>query len=284
LLDSDLTVLQVSNVSKDYPTPRGPLTVLSDVTFSLAPGEAAAITGPSGSGKSSLLYILGALEPPSAGSVTLGGRNPFTLGPPEVADFRNAEIGFVFQDHCLLPQCSVLENVLVPTLVASRPGRAGGTGGSARGHAEPRTSESEARHQRKLALGMGPQRHWKKSRAGEAEEEDDPAHLARTLIEQVGLGDRIDHRPGELSGGEKQRVAIARALVRQPRLVLCDEPTGNLDQASASTAAALLLDLHRRHQNILIVVTHSARLASEFPIRFELAEKRLTRVTQTATP
>ncbi len=122
-------MLEVSHVGKDYPTPRGPLTVLSDVTFSLAPGEAAAITGPSGSGKSSLLYMLGALEPPSAGSVTLGGRNPFTLEPGELADFRNQEIGFVFQDHCLLPQCSVLENVLVPTLVATRSGRAGGAGG-----------------------------------------------------------------------------------------------------------------------------------------------------------
>ena len=122
-------MLQVSNVSKHYPTPRGPLTVLSDVTFSLSPGEAAAITGPSGSGKSSLLYVLGALEPPSAGSVTLGGRNPFTLGPSELADFRNGEIGFVFQDHCLLPQCSVLENVLVPTLVANNKGqRAKGRG------------------------------------------------------------------------------------------------------------------------------------------------------------
>jgi lipoprotein-releasing system ATP-binding protein len=241
-------VLQVSNVSKDYPTPRGPLAVLSDVTFSLAPGEAAAITGPSGSGKSSLLYVLGALEPPSAGSVTLGGRNPFTLGPSDLADFRNQEIGFVFQDHCLLPQCSVLENVLVPTLVAARngwAGRAGRAGG-----------------------------------AGGAGADDDPSRLARTLIEQVGLGGRIDHRPGELSGGEKQRVAIARALIRHPRLVLCDEPTGNLDQASASAVAALLLDLHRRQQNILIVVTHSARLASEFPIRFELAEKTLTRVSR----
>jgi lipoprotein-releasing system ATP-binding protein len=225
-------VLEVSNVSKDYPTPRGPLAVLSDITFSLAPGEAAAVTGPSGSGKSSLLYILGALEPPSSGSVTLGGRNPFTLAPSALADFRNGEIGFVFQDHCLLPQCSVLENVLVPTLVAT----------DGRGQA------------------------------------GDPVRLARVLIEQVGLGDRIDHRPGELSGGEKQRVAIARALIRQPRLVLCDEPTGNLDQTSASTVAALLLNLHQRQQNILIVVTHSARLASEFPIRFELSEKRLTRV------
>ena len=108
------------------------------------------------------------------------------------------------------------------------------------------------------------------------------AKSTRTLIEQVGLSDRIDHRPGELSGGEKQRVAIARALVRQPRLVLCDEPTGNLDQASASTVAALLLDLHRRQQNILIVVTHSSRLAAEFPIRFELADKHLTRVSERA--
>ena len=252
-------MLQVSNVSKDYPTPRGPLAVLSDVTFSLDPGEAAAITGPSGSGKSSLLYVLGALEPPSAGSVTLGGRNPFALGPSDLADFRNREIGFVFQDHCLLPQCSVLENVLVPTLVATRTSRSGA-----------RLPWPERQRRQPDRNGRG--------------QEDEPARLARTLIEQVGLGDRIDHRPGELSGGEKQRVAIARALVRQPRLVLCDEPTGNLDQASASTVAALLLDLHRRQQNILIVVTHSSRLASEFPIRFELAERTLTRVSKMTQP
>lgn len=222
-------MLEVTNVSKHYSTPRGPLTVLSDVTFSLKPGEAAAITGPSGSGKSSLLYILGALEPPSTGTVTLGGRDPFQLAPAALADFRNAEIGFVFQDHCLLPQCSVLENVLVPTLVAA--GDRGGKG--------------------------------------------DAVQLARSLVEQVGLGDRIEHRPGELSGGEKQRVAIARALIRKPRLLLCDEPTGNLDQASASAVGALLLDLHRRQQNILIVVTHSPKLASAFPIRLEIGEQRM---------
>src|SRR5436190_8868911 len=110
-------MLQVANLSKDYPTPRGALAVLSDVSFSLAPGDAAAIMGPSGSGKSSLLYLLGALEPPTTGTVTLGGSNPFTLSPAAVADFRNSQIGFVFQDHCLLPQLSVLENVLVPTFV-----------------------------------------------------------------------------------------------------------------------------------------------------------------------
>ena len=227
-------MLTVSNVSKQYPTPRGPLQVLSDVTFTLSPGDAAAITGPSGSGKSSLLYILGALEPPTSGTVTLGDHNPFALSADGLADFRNAEIGFVFQDHCLLPQCSVLENVLVPTLVGTSAATSGATAGDDR------------------------------ARAG-------------SLIEQVGLGDRIDHRPGELSGGEKQRVAIARALIRQPRLVLCDEPTGNLDQASASIVASLLLDLHHHQQNILIVVTHSAMLASEFPIRFEIVDSRLTR-------
>ncbi len=223
-------MLQVSNVSKHYSTPRGPLVVLSDVTFALAPGEAAVVTGPSGSGKSSLLHVLGALDPPSSGTVTLDGRNAFTLPPKAMAEFRNAQVGFVFQDHCLLPQCSVLENVLVPTLVASN-----GAGGV--------DDRSRARH----------------------------------LIEQVGLADRVDHRPGELSGGEKQRVAIARALIRQPRLVLCDEPTGNLDQQSASVVASLLLDLHRRQQNILVVVTHSERLAAQFPIRFELTDRKLVR-------
>ena len=221
-------MLTVSHVNKQYPAPHGPLTVLSDVTFSLAPGEAAAITGPSGSGKSSLLYMLGALEPPTSGEVALDGRNPFTLAPAALADFRNAEIGFVFQDHCLLPQCTVLENVLVPTLVA------------------------------KQADGSGA--------------------LARTLLDQVGLSGRLEHRPSELSGGEKQRVAIARALIRRPKLLLCDEPTGNLDPKSAATVASLLLDLHRRQQNILIVVTHSERLANEFPIRFEIDEGRVRRV------
>jgi lipoprotein-releasing system ATP-binding protein len=100
------------------------------------------------------------------------------------------------------------------------------------------------------------------------------------LIDQVGLGDRIDHRPGELSGGERQRVAIARALIRRPRLLLCDEPTGNLDRAAADNVASLLVDLHQRQQSILIVVTHSVQLASRFPIRFELIDGRLRRSDQ----
>jgi len=222
-------LLQVADVGKEYPTPRGPLRVLSDVSFTLGSGEAAAIMGPSGSGKSSLLYILGALEPPSSGTVALDGCNPFQLAPADLARFRNTSIGFVFQDHCLLPQCTVLENVLIPTLIA-------------------RTSENAA------------------------------TERARSLVAAVGLSDRVDHRPGELSGGERQRVAIARALVRSPRLLLCDEPTGNLDRASADAVASLLLGLHRNEGGILIVVTHSSQLASRLPVRFELADRRLRRV------
>ena len=198
------------------------------MSFSLEPGDAAAIMGPSGSGKSSLLYVLGALEPPSSGTITLDGQNPFQLSPDGLAAFRNRSVGFVFQDHCLLPQCTVLENVLVPTLVA--------------------------------------------------EDDGGDAKRARDLVEQVGLSGRIDHRPGELSGGERQRVAIARALVRAPRMLLCDEPTGNLDRASADQIAALLLDLHHRQHGVLIVVTHSAQLAARFPIRFELQDRQLHRV------
>src|SRR5262249_45306543 len=220
-------MLQVTDLTKDYPTPRGPLRVLDRVSLDMAPGDAAAIMGPSGSGKSSLLYVLGALEPPTAGRVTLDGRNPFELPPDALAAFRNGQIGFVFQDHCLLPQCTVLENVLVPTLVAPKP-------------------QAKA-----------------------------DAARARELIAQVGLADRVDHRPGELSGGERQRVAIARALIRGPRLLLCDEPTGNLDHASAEHVAGMLLELHHTRQTILIVVTHSAELAGKLPRRYELRDGAL---------
>jgi lipoprotein-releasing system ATP-binding protein len=219
-------MLHVTQLTKEYPTPRGALRVLSNVSFEMAPGDAAAIMGPSGSGKSSLLYILGGLEPPSSGTIALDGRNPFQLKPADLAAFRNKEIGFVFQDHCLLPQCTVLENVLIPTLVA--PGA-------------------------------------------------DDLSRARQLIEQVGLADRIDHRPAELSGGERQRVAIARALVRGPRLLLCDEPTGNLDRAAADNVASVLLDLHRAKNTILVVVTHSLQLAEKLPTRFDLLDARLER-------
>ena len=218
-------MLELSKVVKEYPTPRGPLTVLAGVSLSLQRGEAAAITGPSGSGKSTLLYIAGALEPPTSGTVTLDGADPYRLREPDLAAFRNRTIGFIFQDHCLLPQCSALENVLVPALVAG-------------------------------------------------DRADYPTR-ARELLEQVGLADRLDHRPSELSGGERQRVALARALIRRPQLLLCDEPTGNLDEASAEMVAGLLLELHARQETMLIVVTHNAALAARFPKRYELRHANL---------
>lgn len=218
-------MLKVENISKEYPTPAGPLKIVSDVSLELPQGSAVSIMGPSGSGKSTLLYILGALETPTSGTVTLDDQNPFLLDAKKLAAFRNQRIGFVFQDHCLLPQCSVIENVLTPTLVSS-----------------PNGSVTER---------------------------------ARDLLTQVGLQERLTHHPSQLSGGEKQRVALARALIMKPRLLLCDEPTGNLDQRSADVVAGMLLDIHRQANTILIVVTHSADLASRFPQRFELRNQHL---------
>jgi lipoprotein-releasing system ATP-binding protein len=224
-------VLEISNLSKAYATPRGPVSVLSNVSASFGRGDAVSIMGPSGSGKSTFLYIVGALEPPSSGRVTLDGVDPFALGEASLAALRNRQIGFVFQDHCLLPQCSVLENVLIPTVVAP-------------------TDRAAAK---------------------------DDVEQARWLLDRVGLSDRLAHRPMELSGGEKQRVALARALIRKPVLLLCDEPTGNLDRAAASDVAELLLDLHRQQNTILIVVTHSAELGGRLPIGYELVNGGLVR-------
>ncbi|MEP6919842.1 MAG: ABC transporter ATP-binding protein [bacterium] len=224
-LQKVILVLKVENVSKEYPTPSGPLKIVSEVSLSLSRGDAVSIMGPSGSGKSTLLYIMGALEPPSSGTVTLDGQNPFQLKEKALAAFRNKEIGFIFQDHCLLPQCSVLENVLTPTLVSTS--------------------------------------------------SDDAVERARVLLGHVGLGDRLDHRPAKLSGGEKQRVALARALITKPQLLLCDEPTGNLDHKAADVVASLLLELHGQQETILVVVTHSAELGSRFPVRYELIDQQL---------
>ena len=221
-------MLKVEHLSKSYTTPRGELPILADISLTLARGQAAAIMGPSGSGKSTLLYILGALDPPTAGSVTLGGTDPYALNERDQAAFRNQHIGVVFQDHSLLPQCSVLENVLTPTLVAA-------------------TAEPDGGDEKR----------------------------AREILEQVGLGKRLEHRPGELSGGEKQRAAIARALIRNPTLLLCDEPTGNLDASIADSVADLLLDLHTAHNTILVVVTHSTALADRFPVRYRMADRAL---------
>jgi lipoprotein-releasing system ATP-binding protein len=213
--------LVATKIVKEYPTPAAPLRVLGGVSLALARGENLAILGPSGSGKSTLLSILGTLEPPTSGKVRLGNVDPFALDEKGLADFRSRQIGFVFQEHHLLPQCTVLENVLVPFLAD----------GAATASDRERATE---------------------------------------LLRRVGLADRLEHRPAELSGGERQRVAVARALVREPTLLLADEPTGNLDRTTAHAIAELLLELQGEQQTILVVVTHSASLAGALSRRMEI--------------
>jgi lipoprotein-releasing system ATP-binding protein len=220
-------MLIVDRVCKHYDTPAGPVPVLENVSLTVPRGESAAIMGPSGCGKSTLLYLLGGLDPPSSGTVQIDGRNPYALNERDQAAFRGATVGFVFQDHLLLPQLSALDNVLVPTLVAR---------------------------------GCPPHEMLKR---------------AVDLLAEVGLGHRADHRPAELSGGERQRVALARALVRRPTLLLCDEPTGNLDRSSAEVVANLLVAVHQARRTILVVVTHSPTLADRFSRCLELGDGRL---------
>jgi lipoprotein-releasing system ATP-binding protein len=213
-------MLTLTGVTKSYPGRAGELVVLRDVSLEVAAGASVAIIGPSGAGKSTLLNVIGTLDPPTAGQVRVGDDDPYALPPRRLAQFRNRHIGFVFQDHCLLPQCSVLENVLLPTL------------------AGPADAAAPAR--------------------------------AAELIKRVGLAERLAHRPAELSGGERQRVALARALVMQPTLVLADEPTGNLDAATAAEVGALLAAVQRELGTTLIVVTHSTALAAQCDRRLEL--------------
>lgn len=231
-------ILSATAVGKDYETPRGSLHILDECSLELHPGDTVAIMGPSGSGKSTLLAILGTLESPSRGKLLLAGEDPFELPEARLAAFRNRHIGFVFQDHLLLPYCTALENVVVPALTNSA--------GSASAR-EPAATSALTR--------------------------------AEKLLSRVGLADRMDHRPAELSGGERQRTAIARALINQPRLLLADEPTGNLDRASADGVARLLLEVAAEQRAALVAVTHSRALADQFKRRFELIGGRLTPMT-----
>jgi lipoprotein-releasing system ATP-binding protein len=215
--------LKLENISKQFGGNGQSLTVLRDVSFTANEGESIAITGPSGSGKSTLLHLIGTLDRPSSGSLTINAREPALLSDDELARFRNRVIGFVFQDHYLLPQYSVLENVLMPTVA------------------------------------------WQQT-------EPDAQGRATELLTRVGLQERLEHRPAQLSGGERQRVAIARALINKPAIVLCDEPTGNLDQKTAQTVAGLFFELHKLEHNILIMVTHSLDLAKQASRHLELRE------------
>ena len=207
-----ILILEARSLSKAFPTPSGPLSVLSDVSFTVADRERIVVMGPSGSGKSTLLSILGGLETPTSGSVKLGEVNPYTLSAAQRARFRNQNIGFIFQDHCLLESCTAIDNVLVPALAGGRV-------------------------------------------------DDSLVQRGRFLLDRVGLGNRISHLPAELSGGERQRVAVARALLLSPTLLLADEPTGQLDSASAAHVINLLTGLVDEAGSLLCVVTHDEAIA-----------------------
>ncbi|HCN07146.1 MAG TPA: hypothetical protein DIT01_04370 [Lentisphaeria bacterium] len=210
-----MSLLTLSNIAKSYDSGNDQVHVLQDLDLTVEAGESLAVVGPSGCGKSTLLNIIGALDRPSSGRFLFHDRDMEQLDDVALAQFRNREIGLIFQDHHLMPQLSVLENVLLPTLVPGAP--------------------------------------------------TDPASatdIARDLLSQVGLAERLTHRPAQLSGGERQRVAVVRALINRPALLLADEPTGALDQQAADNLAELLVELNDQHQVALITVTHSAALAA----------------------
>jgi lipoprotein-releasing system ATP-binding protein len=213
--------LTVSDVYQSFTRGEQNIDVLHSVSLSAAVGESLALVGPSGSGKSTLLHLLGTLEKPTAGQIAIGGQDPNALSEPELARFRNEQIGFIFQSHHLLPQYSALDNTLVPSLAFPQESRAG---------------------------------------------------RARDLLTAVGLAQRLEHRPAELSGGECQRVAVARALINRPGLLLCDEPTGSLDRQTATTVADLLFTLHRSEDTVLVIATHDPELADRCDRRFALRE------------
>ena len=205
--------LSVRNICKVYKSPdRPPLQVLDGVNFDAQKGEVIAIVGESGTGKSTLLHLLGVLDRPSAGQILYQGQDVFKKNDEELAHFRNRAIGFIFQFHHLLPEFTAVENVAMPALIQNQ-----------------KLSEVRPR--------------------------------AMELLRSLGLEDRAQHRPSELSGGEQQRVAVARALMNKPALVLADEPTGNLDQRTADSLHNDIMAYSRSENQTFILVTHNPTLA-----------------------
>jgi ABC-type lipoprotein export system ATPase subunit len=241
-------LLQLTDVTKRYAVPQGGsgadgVNVLAGVSLEVVRGESLAIVGPSGSGKSTLLQIIGTLDRPTGGRVLLGGQDLNQLDDLKLAAVRNQQIGFVFQSHFLLPQCTVIENVLVPTLAHSK-------------------SEIRPVLRSSTAEGGNPKSEISSTRA-------------TRLLKRVGLAERFHHRPGQLSGGERQRVAVVRALINQPQLLLADEPTGALDHASAASLGQLLVELNKEEGVTLIVVTHALELAKRMGRVLRLEDGKL---------
>ena len=219
-------LLTAEGIGKRYETAAGALDVLRDASITVRSGEIVAIVGESGTGKSTLLHILGALDRPTSGTVRYDGQDIFAKDDEALADFRNRSVGFVFQFHHLLPEFSALENVAMPALIR----------GQSLAKATPR---------------------------------------AEALLDSLGLKDRSDHRPSQLSGGEQQRVAVARALMNEPHLVLADEPTGNLDTRTAELLHDEVVRLAREFGQTFVIVTHNPSLAARADRVLHLREGRL---------
>ena len=205
--------IEATALNKRYRVGTQDIHVLRDLDLAVDDGEMVAIVGASGVGKSTLLHLLGGLDRPESGQIVVQGRDLGAMPDDELVAFRNAQVGFVFQFHHLLPEFSAIENAEMPMRIARRP-----------------------------AL---------------------EAHTAaRSLLERVGLGERLDHRPPMLSGGEQQRVAVARALVMAPALILADEPTGDLDERTGDTLHELFRAMHRERGLTSVIATHNPRLAA----------------------
>ena len=215
--------MSVKNLIKVYPHSGRDINVLRGLNFELRPGEVASVVGASGVGKSTLLHVLGTLDTPTSGTIMFDGVNVTAMGPTRLAEFRNNEIGFVFQFHHLLPEFTALENAMMPGLINRLP------------------------------------------RAAAAER-------ATAMLRRLGLAERLTHRPGELSGGEQQRVALARALLLRPRLLLADEPTGNLDTKTGREMHELFFELNRELEMTILIVTHNDELAARTPRKLRMAD------------
>ncbi len=211
---SNEVLISVQNLGKSFKTGKETLKVLKNLNFGIMKGEMVAIMGPSGAGKSTLLHLMGTLDRPSTGKIFFNHTNLFEMNDSRLANFRNKNIGFVFQFHHLLPEFTAQENVMMPLLIQGV--------------------------KRKNAL-----------------------EKANTILDELGLSERGNHKTGELSGGEQQRVAIARALVNDPEVILADEPTGNLDQKTGEKVHHMLKELKQVKNKTLVVVTHNSQLAND---------------------
>ena len=223
-------MIEISNLSKSFPSPDGEesVNVFSGVDLEVEEGSSVAIVGPSGSGKSSLLNIIGLLDKPTGGKLIVDQKDLNQLGKEEVSAYRNQTVGFVFQAHHLLPSCTVIENVMLPGLA--------GFGGKITGSLKDRANQ---------------------------------------LLQEVGLGHRTTHFPGQISGGERQRVAVARSLINQPSVLLADEPTGALDKRNSENLVNLLKELNEEKSLTLVMVTHSSGSASQMKKAYHLDEGSL---------